>query len=207
MIEMKDGTSAYTFDYDENGNVQTFISGNEVGTSFSYDERNLVSSLHIGAKNGGGIFRESYEYDANGNRTVIDSSAGGKVQYEYGKLNQLVKETHEDGTVIQYTYDGFGNRTNVTTTKDGASKSVNASFNIMNQLTKVNDEDLSYDKNGNRTSDGKYTYTWDAEDNLTAVTKKAKTSRSQHTNTMKKETESKKPSTETSQTTSTTETA
>lgn len=172
MIEMKDGTSAYTFDYDENGNVQTFISGNEVGTSFSYDERNLVSSLHIGAKNGGSIFRESYEYDANGNRTVIDSSAGGKVQYEYGKLNQLVKETHEDGTVIQYTYDGFGNRTNVTATKDGASKSVNASFNIMNQLTKVNDEDLSYDKNGNRTSDGKYTYTWDAEDNLTAVTKK-----------------------------------
>ena len=68
------------------------------------------------------------------------------MQYEYGKLNQLVKETHEDGTVIQYTYDGFGNRTNVTATKDGASKSVNASFNIMNQLTKVNDEDLSYDK-------------------------------------------------------------
>ncbi|MCY9105981.1 cell wall-associated protein [Bacillus atrophaeus] len=31
---------------------------------------------------------------------------------------------------------------------------------------------MSYDKNGNRTSDGKFTYTWDAEDNLTAVTKK-----------------------------------
>lgn len=94
------------------------------------------------------------------------------MKYEYGKLNQLVKETHEDGTVIEYTYDGFGNRKTVTTVKDGSSKTVNASFNIMNQLTKVNDESISYDKNGNRTSDGKFTYTWDAEDNLTAVTKK-----------------------------------
>lgn len=50
MIEMKDSTSSYSFDYDENGNVQTFITGNGGGTSFSYDERNLVSSLHIGDK-------------------------------------------------------------------------------------------------------------------------------------------------------------
>lgn len=68
------------------------------------------------------------------------------MKYEYGKLNQLVKETHEDGTVIEYTYDGFGNRKTVTTVKDGSSKTVNASFNIMNQLTKVNDESISYDK-------------------------------------------------------------
>ncbi|MFO3790191.1 DNRLRE domain-containing protein [Bacillus mojavensis] len=172
MVEMKDSTSSYSFDYDENGNVQTFITGNGGGTSFSYDERNLVSSLHIGDKNGGSILTESYEYDANGNRTTINSSASGKVKYEYGKLNQLIKETHEDGTVIEYTYDGFGNRKTVTTVKNGSSKTVNASFNIMNQLTKVNDESVSYDKNGNRTSDGKFTYTWDAEDNLTAVTKK-----------------------------------
>ncbi|MED1017231.1 hypothetical protein P4T60_01790 [Bacillus atrophaeus] len=39
-------------------------------------------------------------------------------------------------------------------------------------VTKVNDESISYDKNGNRTSDGKFTYEWDAEDNLTAITKK-----------------------------------
>ncbi|WQP42777.1 hypothetical protein U0534_11050 [Bacillus atrophaeus] len=31
---------------------------------------------------------------------------------------------------------------------------------------------MSNDKNGNPTSDGRFTYTWDAEDNLTAVTKK-----------------------------------
>jgi len=42
----------------------------------------------------------------------------------------------------------------------------------MNQLTKVNDETLTYDKNGNRTSDGQFLYEWDAEDNITAIKKK-----------------------------------
>ncbi|MDA7025189.1 DNRLRE domain-containing protein [Bacillus sp. CLL-7-23] len=172
MIQMKDNASTYSFDYDENGNVLTFITGNGSGASFSYDERNLVSILHIGTNSSDTILTETYEYDANGNRTTIEKQGSGKVQYEYGKLDQLVKETHPDGTVIQYTYDGFGNRTNVKTTKNSSTKTVNASFNIMNQLTKVNGENITYDKNGNRTSDSRYTYTWDAEDNLTAITKK-----------------------------------
>jgi len=172
MTQMKDSSSTYSFDYDENGNVQTFITGNGSGAGFSYDERNLVSALHVGTASGETILTETYEYDQNGNRTTINKKGSGKVQYEYGKLDQLVKETHADETVIQYTYDGFGNRTSVTTTKNGSTKTVNASFNMMNQLTKVNGESITYDKNGNRTSDGRFKYTWDAEDNLTAVTKK-----------------------------------
>jgi YD repeat-containing protein len=31
--------------------------------------------------------------------------------YEYDELNRLKKITYEDGKVIQYTYDGAGNRT------------------------------------------------------------------------------------------------
>nr|WP_223251916.1 hypothetical protein [Bacillus atrophaeus] len=56
---------------------------------------------------------------------------------------------------------------------------------------------MSYDKNGNRT------YTWDAEDNLTAVTKKGE---EKPFGTYKYD-EIQKLSTERSQTTSTTETA
>lgn len=62
----------------------------------------------------------------------------------------------------------------------------------MNQLTKVNDETLTYDKNGNRTSDGQFLYEWDAEDNITAITKKAKTSHLSLTNMMSVDTEFKK---------------
>lgn len=84
----------------------------------------------------------------------------------------MIKESHPDGTVIEYTYDGFGNRKTITTEKNGTKKTINASFNIMNQLTKVNDETLTYDKNGNRTSDGQFLYEWDAEDNIAAIKKK-----------------------------------
>ncbi len=35
----------------------------------------------------------------------------GSVTYEYDELNRLKKVTYEDGRVIQYTYDGDGNRT------------------------------------------------------------------------------------------------
>ncbi|MGK4096203.1 DNRLRE domain-containing protein [Bacillus altitudinis] len=172
MTQMKDSGSTYSFDYDENGNVQSFITGNGSGASFAYDERNLINDLHIGTSQGVTILNEAYEYDQNGNRIKVDQGSNGKIRYEYGKLDQLIKETYPDGTVIGYTYDGFGNRKTVTTEKNGTKKTINASFNIMNQLTKVNDETLTYDKNGNRTSDGQFLYKWDAEDNITAITKK-----------------------------------
>ncbi|MDL5143499.1 hypothetical protein QR312_16690 [Bacillus atrophaeus] len=66
---------------------------------------------------------------------------------------------------------------------------------------------MSYDKNGNRTSDGRFTYTWDAEDNLTAVTNKGEEKPFATYKYDEKETEFRKPSTERSRTTSTTETA
>ncbi|MEN2447407.1 RHS repeat-associated core domain-containing protein, partial [Bacillus sp. JR_15] len=172
MTQMKDSSSTYSFDYDENGNVQSFITGNGSGASFAYDERNLINDLHIGTSQGTTILNEAYEYGQNGNRITVDQGSNGKIRYEYGKLDQLIKESHPDGTVIEYTYDGFGNRKTVTTEKNGTKKTINASFNIMNQLTKVNDETLTYDKNGNRTSDGQFLYEWDAEDNITAITKK-----------------------------------
>lgn len=115
---------------------------------------------------------ESYEYDVNGNCIMINSLVSGKVKYEYGKLNQFVKEIYEDGIVIEYIYDGFGNWKIVIIVKDGLSKMVNVFFNIMNQLIKVNDESIFYDKNGNCIFDGKFIYMWDVEDNLIVVIKK-----------------------------------
>jgi YD repeat-containing protein len=35
----------------------------------------------------------------------------GSVTYTYDGLNRLIQAEYEDGTVIQYTYDGAGNRT------------------------------------------------------------------------------------------------
>ncbi|EUJ40795.1 wall-associated protein, partial [Listeria rocourtiae FSL F6-920] len=42
-------------------------------------------------------------------------------------------------------------------------------------FTTWNGDTLTYDTNGNRLSDGTYTYTWDTADQLTAITKKGET--------------------------------
>jgi YD repeat-containing protein len=35
----------------------------------------------------------------------------GSVTYTYDELNRLIRAEYEDGTIIQYIYDGAGNRT------------------------------------------------------------------------------------------------
>ncbi|EJR02712.1 RHS repeat-associated core domain-containing protein [Bacillus cereus MC118] len=51
------------------------------------------------------------------------------------------------------------------------TKSIAAIFNEGNQLVKFGNESLTYDANGNRTSDGKYKYTWNENDQIVTITK------------------------------------
>ncbi len=172
--KFNDGSRNYFLDYDEFGNVDQYINGNGVGTNFNYDATQKVSEIQIGNKLGDSLFEESYTYDAASNRTTIDNKKVGKTSYDYDAINQLTKETLPDGTVKAYTYDGFGNRTKVT--DSSKTKAIEASYNDGNQLTTWNGDKLTYDTNGNRLSDGKYTYTWNMADQLVAITKKGETS-------------------------------
>ena len=40
-------------------------------------------------------------------------ATAGDLTYDYDKLNRLTKETYSDGSVINYTYDAYGNRKQV----------------------------------------------------------------------------------------------
>ncbi|EJQ36453.1 YD repeat (two copies) [Bacillus cereus BAG5X1-1] len=175
-IKVTDGASTYRFDYDENGHVRTYAAANGTGSTFNYDQIGKLTDLVIGTSNQI-LLSERYQYDKTGNRTKIThEGTGGKVtetNYVYDPINQLLKESLPNGTVKDYTYDGFGNRTSVKVAENGKeTKSVTATFNEGNQLVKFGNESLTYDANGNRTSDGKYTYTWNEADQLVAVTKK-----------------------------------
>ena len=169
------GGYTYRFEYDEKGNVQTFTTGNGVGATFNYDNRGLVTNLSIGTEDGSDILTEQYIYDANGNRTQIDYPDNTSISYKYDNLNQLTKETLPKGKIIEYAYDGFGNRKTVKTTENEQTTSKIATYNIANQLTQFDDEIIGYDANGNRTSDGKNSYQWNAADQLISVTKVGKT--------------------------------
>jgi RHS repeat-associated protein len=173
---VKNGTLTYRFDYDERGNVRTYTAANGSGATFNYDDARQVTNLSVGTSTGEILLSERYTYDKNGNRTKIDGADGTLTVYEYGPLDELTKETLPDGTVLEYQYDGFGNRTKVTKTDGSISSEYNGEFNLANQLVKFNNETISYDKNGNRTSDNQFEYKWNAADQLVAVTNKGETS-------------------------------
>ncbi len=142
-------------DYDERGNIRTFTTGNEAGATFTYDDRGLVNSLVVGTANGTELLAETYRYDENGNRTRIETSNGDVTVYSYDELDQLKTEQWPDGTTIEYTYDGFGNRTKIVKTKEGSSTTTTADYNAANQLVRFGDETITYDANGNRLEDGR----------------------------------------------------
>lgn len=171
-----DGGQSYYFEYDEFGNVVRYQSGNDTFALSTYDNTQKVTDLYIGTKNSTPILTEKYEYDKNSNLKSIERTAGTTKQtisYEYDSVNQLKKETLVDNKIKEYTYDGFGNRKTVTVTSpSGTATTTTAQFNTGNQLVKFGSETLTYDANGNRTSDGKYTYTWNEADQLVAITNK-----------------------------------
>ncbi len=175
---VNDGKIFY-FDYDEFGNVSSYVAGNLASALYLYDNTQKVTNLNVSKPDGTSIVSETYSYDANGNRTSIDRKGGlqpGKSIYSYDQLNQLTKETLPDGTINEFTYDGFSNRTSVKVTKsDGTTATTTATFNNGNQLTSFGNEAITYDANGNRLSDGPFTYKWNAADQLESVTKKGQT--------------------------------
>ena len=82
-------------------------------------------------------------------------------------------ESSVSGTgALTYTRDPAGRRTGVggsfarTSTPQAASA---ATYNVNNQLTQWKGASLTYDTNGNLTSDGTNTYTWNARNQLVAI--------------------------------------
>ncbi|WP_442885043.1 RHS repeat domain-containing protein [Anoxybacillus sp.] len=169
---VQDGMYTYRFDYDERGNVRTFTTGNGAGSTFTYDDCGLAESVSVGTADGKEILSETYRYDENGNRTEIAIPTGAKTLYRYDALDQLVEEQWPDGTTIEYTYDGFGNRTKIVKTKEGSSTTTTADYNAANQLVRFGDETITYDANGNRTEDSEYQYEWNEADQLVSITRK-----------------------------------
>ena len=102
------------------------------------------------------------QYDNDGN-IVSD----GKNKYAYDKYGQLASVTGEHNS--SYTYDNRGNI--LTKTVDGETTTYEYNSEVWkDQLTKVNDTELTYDANGNMTSYGDTQYTWSYGKRLASVT-------------------------------------
>jgi RHS repeat-associated protein len=101
---------------------------------------------------------------------------GVAMNYSYDAASQLTGITYMLGSntlgALTYAYDLAGRRTVVggSYARTGTPQAVtSASYNANNQLTNWKGTNLAYDANGNLTSDGTNSYTWNARNQLVSI--------------------------------------
>ena len=123
-----------SFSYRADDKVSSYIDFN--GQSFSYTYSGAESWLV--QKTFG--FAESFSYDLNGNRTLAQTYDAKRYLSEYDSRNHLIKETQPNGAVLEYSYDGVGNKTGQTITyQNGDVRTQSYSYDALNRLTSITD--------------------------------------------------------------------
>ena len=96
--------------------------------------------------------------------------------YSYDAASQFTGNTYKLGSNtlgnLTYSYDLAGRRTGVggSYARTGVPQAASsASYNVNNQLTNWKGATLTYDANGNLTSDGTNSYTWNARNQLISI--------------------------------------
>ena len=98
----------------------------------------------------------SYEYDKEERITKVTDSVDGTAEYTYDALGQLLTETVNGAVVNAMTYDNYGN----ITSKNGVAYTYgNSTWKDL--LTKIGEQTISYDAQGNPTSYLGHTLTWE----------------------------------------------
>jgi RHS repeat-associated protein len=87
------------------------------------------------------------------------------ISYTYDSLYRLITATYSSGEFYHYTYDAVGNRQSLTTHEDV----VNYQYDNANRLVMAGGVPVGWDNNGNMTSFGSQTYTYDRANRLTQV--------------------------------------
>ena len=112
----------------------------------------------------------TYEYDDNGNITVIKENNVEIASYVYDSANQLIRENNRAGNFTRtWNYDNAGNIQSRSqygyTTGALGEPTETISYTYENEgwgdlLTEYNGNAITYDEIGNPLSDGTNTYTW-----------------------------------------------
>lgn len=173
------GAGRATYVYDDRGlrtsmTTRTNAAGSgdyPVTTTYAYDDARRLTQITQGTASVG------FTYDAAQRRRTVTLPTGIVATYDYDNASQLTDIQYQNGATavgnLHYDYDLVGNRTNIggslARTNLPATLSA-ATHNAANQLTAWNGQTLVYDNNGNLTSDGTRTYTWDARNRLASIT-------------------------------------
>ncbi len=164
-----DDTSAY----DEFGNLLAESYGNGVTSAYSYFANSRRLESLVTAKGSTNYSSRSYTYDYESNITAIADAlgqrgAGAYSSVAYDDLDRMTSYTPSStGTATSLSYSSNGNiETNAASFGSDAYQYTSSKIHA---VTQIGTRAFSYDNNGNMTTDGNRTMTYDAENQLTAV--------------------------------------
>lgn len=164
--------------YDNNGNKKRVTHPDNKYFAYNYDQLDRLTSVYEATS-----LLQTFVYNARGQLSNINRSNNANSTQSYNTIGQPITLNHDlNGTAadIQYgfSYNPASQITRLTLSNDsyhhsGSTAGTQGSYipNGLNQYTKVNGKTLSYDNNGNMTSDGTTTFTYDAENRLLTASK------------------------------------
>ncbi len=172
------------FRFDAGGRLAEKLLPNGGSARYLYNEDNTLHQVVNRNTASTILTQHDYAYDGVGNRLSHAEQIGGTTlnyAYSYDELKRLTQVAN--GTASQqesYAYDPLGNRT-VKSIGNPASTTYAYLYDNANQLKEIHSGSLggpllatlNYDANGNLTSDGTRTYTWDPINQLSQVTRGA----------------------------------
>jgi RHS repeat-associated protein len=179
LAEVDDGgaPSLAQYTYDAANNLLTRTDRNATVATYSYNSNNWVTNLSH--TNGASIIVGfTYTYDNEGNRSseLKQHAPGDSETYAYDAINRLVQYdvgTISGGSILSpviaktWSLDALGNWSSLLSNLVTQTRTHNA----VNEIQTINAQTLTYDADGNLSNDGSYTYAYDMENRLTAVTR------------------------------------
>src|SRR2546427_10986789 len=162
------GEVGYT--YDALGRRTRMTVPGQMPVSYGYNAASRLTSVTQGDS------LVQLTHDAASRRTTLTLPSGVTTEYGYDTASRLTSLTYKLAATtlgdLRYTYDAAGNRTGVAGSwaRTGLPQGVaSATYSADNQQLTFGSQTLTYDLNGNLTSDGTNTYTWTARDQLATI--------------------------------------
>ncbi|VBR78011.1 YD repeat-containing protein [Burkholderia pseudomallei] len=164
------GSISYT--YDATGRRTSMTAAAQAMANYSYDNANRLTTITQGGET------VQLTYDADNRRTALTLPNGITVNYGYDNASELtgLTYTQSNGSTLgnlAYSYDADGriiskSGTFATDVLPTATTQP-ATFDLNDRETSFNGQALTYDADGNLTSDGTNTYMWNARNQLTQI--------------------------------------
>jgi RHS repeat-associated protein len=148
-------------EYTHSGQPELMTLGNGVNLSASYYPSGRLDT--VSASNGTGtIFNAHYTYNGVANIDSITNTVPSLdlASTTYDDLHRLTGASYAGGGTFGYSYDAYGN---LESSYRNGSLEESFGHNGSNQITNTG---FTYDMRGNLTTDGRFTYVWDAQNRL-----------------------------------------